>query len=147
MSAIVADEDSTERNFLPAILAAGMGRPWRQILSGRVVDVARIGLANVEPRLAGALESSLRRRAHFVQSVAARALDQVDFQIDELSLDLIIIDISSEDSAARNLLTNLLRLRIETGMRPMVLCIFRAYRGAQFEYELERRGARVAYLY
>jgi|HubBroStandDraft_1064217.scaffolds.fasta_scaffold1238499_2 DNA-binding response OmpR family regulator len=60
--------------------------------------------------------------------------------------DLLILDVSRREKYARDLLAQITAYRLQHGPRPMLLCVLRAYRGAQFELDLERKGARVVYV-
>jgi hypothetical protein len=60
-------------------------------------------------------------------------------------LDLAILHVSANCDAEEDLET-LRRHRDTNGLRPMVLCVSRVYRGPRFELEIERKGGRLVYV-
>jgi DNA-binding response OmpR family regulator len=60
--------------------------------------------------------------------------------------DLVILDVSCDDAVTRKHIAAVRARREQYGLRPMLLCVSRVYRGPRFELELEREGARVVYV-
>lgn len=105
--------------------------------------MARIALAHFEPLFAERLASSLRLKAHSVCAISPPA--HAAGRIEPLSLDLLILDVSSYAPGVETTLHEAARLRWETGLRPSILCVSNRYRGARFQFQLERQGIRVVY--
>jgi DNA-binding response OmpR family regulator len=109
--------------------------------------MAKILLANFEEEAGVRLSVFLRNEHHEVC---------LAFENDSFSqmlrrcgpaTDLLILDVSRREKYTRDLLAQITSHRVQYGPRPMLLCISRAYRGAQFELDLERKGARVVYVH
>lgn len=113
---------------------------------GGTVLVARVVLANFDDETAAQLIQLLQRARHRVTQLSAATFDHGPRAIGQVACDLIILDVSSDDRATRALLTEALRHRAECGPRPMLLCVTRADRGPRYEFDLERKGARLAYV-
>lgn len=108
--------------------------------------MGKILLANFEEEAGARLAAFLRNERHDV-STAVDNEPLLPFTGTSDSVpDLVILDVSQNDRRVRNLLDQICSHRIKHGPRPMLLCISRAYRGAQFELDLERKGARVVYV-
>lgn len=60
--------------------------------------------------------------------------------------DLAILDVSCHENCFRQILDEIAARRARKGPRPMIICISRQYRGAQFELDIERKGARLVYV-
>lgn len=108
--------------------------------------MARVVLANFDAEIAAQLIRLLQRNRHSATQLPAATFDLDGSTIGQVSCDLIILDVSCDDRATRALLTEALRRRAECGPRPMLLCVTRAYRGPRYEFDLERKGARLAYV-
>jgi DNA-binding response OmpR family regulator len=108
--------------------------------------VARVVLANFDAETAAQLIQLLQRNRHSATQLPTAAFDLDGSTIGQVSCDLIILDVSCDDCATRAVLTEILRRRAESGLRPMLLCVTRAYRGPRYECDLERKGARLAYV-
>lgn len=119
----------------------------RTALTGGGVDsMARVVLANFDAEAAEQLDQLLRRNRHYTTQLPTFKSDREIRAIAQISCDLIILDVSKDDRISRAILTEILRRRAEPCLRPMLLCVSRAYRGPRFEYDLERKGARLAYV-
>jgi hypothetical protein len=113
---------------------------------GWAVPVARLVLANFDAETAAQLIQLLQRNRHSATLLPTNTSGHGPQAIGQVSCDLIILDVSRDDRATRALLIEALRRRAESGPRPMLLCVTRAYRGPRYEFDLERKGARIAYV-
>ena len=103
-------------------------------------------LVNFEPPLAERLVHLLAARGHHVTIHAHGGLPLSEGLRMSEGFDLVLLDVSSDSAALREHLAALRNHRAKHGPRPMLLCVSRGYRGAYFELNLERKGARVAYV-
>jgi DNA-binding response OmpR family regulator len=102
-------------------------------------------LVNFDPKLAERLASLLASQGHRISICTGfKALRQLLRK--SPGFDLAIVDVSFDTPTAGVQLAELQAYRVQHGPRPMLLCVSRVYRGPQFELELERKGARVAYV-
>ena len=108
--------------------------------------MAKILLANFDEEAGVRLTAFLRNEHHEVRSALENESFSQMLQRCGHTTDLLILDVSRRERYARDLLTQVTSHRIQYGPRPMLLCISRAYRGAQFELDLEQKGARVVYV-
>jgi DNA-binding response OmpR family regulator len=108
--------------------------------------MAKILLANFDEEAGARLTAVLRNERHEAQLARENESFSQMMQRRDLKPDLLILDMSRRERYARDLLAEVSSHRIQYGPRPMLLCISRAYRGAQFELDLERKGARVVYV-
>jgi hypothetical protein len=85
----------------------------------------------------------LRLRRHFVDLYSPHSC-----QIQQLSIeaDIVILDLSKDDPSTGMLLKCVIQKRGETGLRALMLGVFRSYRGPRIEAEIERMGVRVVYV-
>jgi hypothetical protein len=108
--------------------------------------MAKILLANFDEEEGTRLTAFLRNEHH---EVGLSFKDESFVQILRrcgAATDLLILDVSRREKYARELLAQVTSHRLQYGPRPLILCILRSYRGAQFELDLERQGARVVYV-
>ena len=108
--------------------------------------MAQILLANFDEEEGVRLTAVLRNEHHEVRLALENESFLQMLRRCGLTTDLLILDVSRRERYARDLLTQVTSHRIQHGPRPMLLCISRAYRGAQYELDLERKGARVVYV-
>jgi hypothetical protein len=108
--------------------------------------MAKILLANFDEEAGVRFTAFLRNEHHEVGSALENESFSHMLQRCGLKADLLILDVSRRERYACDLLDQVSSHRIQCGLRPMVLCVSRAYRGAQFELDLERKGARVVYV-
>lgn len=109
--------------------------------------MAAILLLGFDEDLQDALVTSMRVRRHQVF-----ALDEAGDIVDELerqrnALELVIMDMSFPSENHRRALEEVERWRAEHENRPTLLCVSTIYRGPQFEIDIERKGARVIYVW
>ena len=107
--------------------------------------MARVVLANFDAETAAQLIQLLERNRHSATHLPAATSNHDPRAIGQVLCDLIILDITLDDKATRTLLTEALRRRAESGPGPMLLCVSRVYRGPRYEFDLERKGVRLAY--
>jgi len=107
--------------------------------------MAKILLVNFEIGQGLRLATFLRVERHDVR-VAESSVASLRGPQRVTDFDLVIVDASLREQSVRDLVTEIATQRASSGPRPMVLCICRCYRGARFELDLERRGARVVYV-
>jgi len=108
--------------------------------------MAKILLANFDEEAGVRLTAFLRSEHHEVcLALENESFPQMLGRCGSVS-DLLVLDVSRHERYARDLLAQISAHRVQYGPRPMLLCISRAYRGAQFELDLERKGARVVYV-
>jgi hypothetical protein len=108
--------------------------------------MAKILLANFDEEAGARLTAFLRNEHHEIGlSFENESFFQILRRCGAVN-DLLILDVSRREKYARDLLAQISSHRLQYGPRPMVLCISRSYRGAQFELDLERQGARVVYV-
>lgn len=107
--------------------------------------MSEVLLLNFDPILAPRLADSLARLGHRVTVHTGHEALSMKLRR-ESSFDLAILDVSESSTSVRRNLIELQTYRAGHGVRPMVLCVSRVYRGPRFELELERKGARVAYV-
>jgi len=105
--------------------------------------MARILLGGFEEAQALSLAHALRLRNHHVDH-SWSSTDR--FEEHAANSDVVILDLSGDDPSTRLLLEKTFRLRLQTGLRPMLLGILQTYRGPRFEEEIERKGVRVIYV-
>ena len=99
-------------------------------------------------------EPSAERMAKVLESKGFHVIRSYPFSSDigtllskqERSCDLLIVDVSNDIALVRHQLTYVSRYKQLHGPKPMLLCVCRRYRGAPFQLELERKGARVVYV-
>lgn len=108
--------------------------------------MARVVLANFDAESGAQLVQLLKRNRHSATLLPATAPDDVERTISRATCDLILLDVSCDDRPTHALLGEIVRRRAELGLRPMLLCVARVYRGPRFELDLERKGARLAYV-
>lgn len=108
--------------------------------------MADILLIRIQPDLFGALTELLEHKGHRVQICEGAQQITSRFNSREHSPDLAIIDVTVNDRESRMCLMQIKIIRARYGPRPALLCISKVYRGPQFELELERKGARIAYV-
>jgi DNA-binding response OmpR family regulator len=108
--------------------------------------MARILLANFDEEAGARLTAVLRNERHEAQLASENDSFSRMIQQQGFTPDLLILDVSRRERYTRDLLVEVSSHRTQHGPRPMLLCISRAYRGAQFELDLERKGARVVYV-
>jgi DNA-binding response OmpR family regulator len=108
--------------------------------------MARILLANFDEEAGARLTAVLRNERHEAQLARENESFSQMMQRHGFTPDLLILDVSRHERYARDLIDQVSSHRIQYGPRPMVLCLSRAYRGAQFELGLEQKGARVVYV-
>lgn len=108
--------------------------------------MAKILLANFDEEAGVRLTVFLRNEHHEVRLAFENESFSQMLQRCGPAIDLLILDVSRRERYASGLLAQIASHRIQYGPRPMLLCISRAYRGAQFELDLEQKGARVVYV-
>lgn len=104
--------------------------------------MARILIGGFEEAMRIALANQLSLQRHLVKSCS---LGSNQVQQSSSEADVVILDLSQDNRSTRMLLQHLIQRRVETGLRPLVLGVFRSYRGPRIESELERKGVRVVY--
>jgi DNA-binding response OmpR family regulator len=110
------------------------------------VCTPKVLLANFDQASEKCLAKFLERRGYLVTHCPDDPSLSNLFQRHAENFDLAILDFGTESAAAEKCLTSLRNHRTRYGLRPMVLCVLRAFRGPQFELQLERFGARVVYV-
>lgn len=108
--------------------------------------MALVVLANFDAETAVQLIQLLQRNRHSASLLPTGSFKGDPRVIRRIPCDLIIIDVTSHVQTARALLGEVIRRRAKGGPRPMLLCVARTYRGPRFELDLERKGARLAYV-
>lgn len=107
--------------------------------------MARILLANFDEVSGTRLMAFLRGQRHEAHLAAQdTSISQVLSCMNET--DLVIVDGSHREQYTRDLVARIASRRVGDGLRPMMLCICRSYRGPQFEMDLEKKGAHVIYV-
>jgi hypothetical protein len=146
------DRHQTRRpalHFLGEIFEIETGRtsPKTEIMASQGVRVATVLLADFAEAPAARLAELLRARGN------SALMGAEDHGLSEhhgptgTSVDLIILGSSKGDSHVRNRIAEVhRRCRDRYGMKPPLLCVSTAYRGARFELDIERAGARIVYM-
>jgi len=126
-------------------VAVELGNPWRaNVGSAEAMIVAEILLVKFDQVTEGRLAELFGCRGHHaITHSGDQPLSQV---LRRRGFDLVILDVSCDYSITRKHVAAVRARREQHGLRPMLLCVSRVYRGPQFELELEREGARVVYV-
>jgi hypothetical protein len=108
--------------------------------------VARILLAGFGTEAAASLATLLEARRHTVEvcggiAQSCRLIEQAN-----TAIDLIILEVSLYRTPSFMLAIKSIKSHLGCFSLPIVLCVSTIFRGAQFEIELERQGARLVYL-
>ena len=114
--------------------------------SERAISVARILLVKFDDESAARLAGVLRSRSHCVTVLSAKHRVGQTLGRCLSELDLVILDASLDDRDTWRIVAEVTRHRAERGLRPMLLCATRVYRGPRFELELERKKARLIHV-
>jgi hypothetical protein len=128
-------------------LSTLLKRGLRYVLStGRHFMTARILLVNFDKTSEERLTEIFRQKGHYTSIY--RRVEPLAAHVSKAGqdIDLVVFDVSGNDRETLKQLGDMRRYRAQHGHRPMVLCVFRVYRGPRFELELERKGARVVYV-
>ena len=109
--------------------------------------MAHVALCGIERVAANQLSSLLRQHGHCVAICERQdALSEPAFMRNS-SIDLIIVDVSESENAVRAYLEQRDRMNNRDQDKPMLLCVSRVFRGARFQLEVERKGARLIYVW
>jgi hypothetical protein len=91
------------------------------------------------------LASKLRARSHAVIVADYCHLPSADWDIRMSSVEIAVFDVTRLDDDCKGQLRRICQQPRHDGLPVLVLCYTRAYRGARFELEIERLGARFVY--
>ena len=106
-------------------------------------DMARILIGGFEEALGFALANQLRLQRHLVDFYSPHSYKP---QQPSSEADIVILDLSQDAPSTQALLEDAIQSRVETGLKPLMLGVFRSYRGPRIEAEIERKGVRVVYV-
>lgn len=109
------------------------------------VLMARIFIANFDSTETEQIAALLRRNGHTVLPLGPTAPDWKTSHAPLRDCDLLIIDVTKDDPFVHDLIGEVAEVRAQYGPRPMILCVTAADCGPRFEFDLERKGARVVY--
>ena len=108
--------------------------------------MANILLLKFDEKVGRRLADLLQLRGHQV-AIHLGDCSSLDVLLDHSQgIDLVIIEVSSADSLTRQYVGAVRAYREAHRPCPMLLCVSRFYRGAQFQLQLERDGGRVIYV-
>jgi DNA-binding response OmpR family regulator len=107
--------------------------------------MATIVVSNFAEAPAARLADLLRLRGNRV--LVCDHTQSISRSIGSTDVDLIILDVSKDDAHVRERLAEVRHCRERRGIKPLLLCVSMIYRGARFELDLERKGARFLYVY
>jgi hypothetical protein len=126
-------------------VAVELGNAWpANVGSAEAMIVAEILLVKFDQVTEGRLAELFGCRGHHATTYSG---DQpLSRLLRRHGFDLVILDVSCDCAITRKHVGVVSASREQNGLRPMLLCVSRVYRGPQFELELERAGARVVYV-
>jgi len=105
--------------------------------------MAQIMLVGFEQTFQQSLLEELRRHGHVGRELEPAMSFARVLESEGRDIDVVVVDATSEKACIVEYMATLQSFRNVNGLRPMILCITRVSRGAQFELGLERKGARV----
>jgi hypothetical protein len=109
-------------------------------------EMARILISSQDVKFSESLAQSLRTHRHEVSVRQISPGDLREIERHTNSYDILVLDVTGLDhGATRKLIVAGSECSLP-GTMPIVLCISRIYKGARFEFDLERQGSRLIYV-
>lgn len=108
--------------------------------------MATILLLNFSEDLGARLKAFLRLERHDVWTAVPSQTYASWLRGRENGADLVIMDVSRREKYFWQVLEEIVAYRAQHGHHPNILCVSRVDRGAQFDLDLEKKGARLIYV-